>query len=75
MQTNIRRRSLRYLTATALVAVMISLTGCATMHGNAESESSFLPDWGDSFQLPPANGEKLGLSKEAREIESSLGFE
>ncbi len=65
----------RSLTGAILVTVSISLSGCAMMRGNAENESSFLPDWTNALQLPPAESEKLGLSHEAREIESSLGFE
>ncbi len=45
------------------------------MHGTQEHEASFLPDWSQALQLPPAESEKLGLSREARDIESSLGFE
>jgi len=75
MPINQSARTLRRVCGTSLLAIALSLTGCATMNPNAAEESSFAPDWSSSLRLPPANSELSGLSNESRDIERSLGYE
>jgi len=58
-----------------LIAVTISLIGCATMRSNAESEESFTPDWVSDLRMPPAYSELTGFSETSRQIERNLGYE
>jgi len=75
MLKNICIQTSKSTTAALLLALTISLTGCATMGRDVGSEGSFAPDWSNAFRLPSQNSELLGLSAPAREIERHLGYE
>ena len=75
MPRNIDNQALYNMAAVILIATMISLTGCATMRLNADSEESFAPDWGSGLGTPPANSELTGLSEESRQVERNLGYQ
>jgi len=66
----------RRLIGAIVVVMVISMTGCATMKGKPEGESSsFMPDWGSALRIPPPNSELNGLSDTSRQIERNLGYE
>ncbi len=75
MPTTINRPSRLGLAGTILITATISLTGCAAMRTDAESEKPFSPDWGGAFRVPPANSNLAGFSETSRQIERNLGYE
>jgi hypothetical protein len=75
MPRNIYHQTLCRTVAALLIALTVTLTGCATMGLDADADESFAPDWTNALRLPPANSELLGLSESARQIERNLGYE
>lgn len=75
MPTTMHLRSPRGLAGAILITAAISLSGCAAMRTDAETEKPFSPDWGGAFRVPPANSNLAGFSETSRQIERNLGYE
>ena len=57
----------------AALLLMINLAGCATVAPNADAPNAGEPEWLEDLKALKGTGTSIGVSREARAIESSLG--